>query len=54
MMGNYSTDISKANNHLSPQITEYENDHDIHVLYVDRYQYVEVLKRSMGCDTSAS
>ncbi len=37
MMGNYSTDISKAENHLTPQITEHENDHDIHVLYVDRY-----------------
>jgi hypothetical protein len=45
MMGNYSTDSNKAENHLSPQITEYENDHDIQVLFVDRYQYVEVLKR---------
>jgi hypothetical protein len=53
-MGNYSTDISKAENHLSPQITEHENDHDIQVLYFDRYQYVEVLKRWMGSDTSGS
>jgi hypothetical protein len=37
MMGNYSIDISKAENHLSPQFTEYENDHDIQVLYLDRY-----------------
>jgi hypothetical protein len=54
MMGNYSTDISKAKNHLSPQITEHENNHDIQVLYVDRYQYVEVLKRSRGSNTFGS
>jgi len=53
-MGNYSTDISKAENRLSSQITEYENDDDSQVLYVDRYQYVEVLKRWMGSDTSGS
>ena len=53
-MGNYSTDISKVENHLSPQITEYENDHDIQVLFVDRYQYVEVLKRWIGTDTSGT
>jgi hypothetical protein len=53
-MGNYYTDISKAENHLSPQITEHENDHDIQVLYPDRYQYVEVLKRWMGSDISDS
>jgi hypothetical protein len=44
-MGNYSIDIRKAENLLSPQITEHENDHDIQVLFVDRYQYVEVLKQ---------
>jgi hypothetical protein len=45
MMGNYSNDISKANNYLSPQITEHGNDHDIQVLYIDRYEYVAVLMR---------
>ena len=54
MMDNYSTDINKVKDHLSPQITEHENDHGIQVLYVDIYQYVEVLQRSMGSDTFGS
>ena len=32
MMGNYSNDISKAKNHLSPQITEHGNNHDLQFL----------------------
>ena len=51
-MGNYSNDISK--DYLSPQITEHGNDHDIQVLYIDRYEYVAVLMRWMGSHTSGS
>ena len=30
-MDNNTTNINKANNHLSPQIIEYEKGHDIYV-----------------------